>query len=129
LFHKKLENDQFLFCLDHSGANQLEGLIVELAHNGMHLCDISHCLQISNRCVSEILQHYYETSSIKPCAIEGSKSCVAEADVVEKIAQYKCETPSIFAWEIRDRLLEENICNQEKIPSVCNLTNYFEENV
>jgi paired box protein 6 len=95
----------------------------------MHLCDISRCLQVSNRCVSEILQHYYETGSIKPCAIEGSKSRVAEADVVEKIAQYKCEIPSIFAWEIRDRLLEENICNQENIPSVCNLRNYFEENV
>jgi hypothetical protein len=50
-------------------------------------------------------------------------------DVKQKIAQYKLETPSIFAWEIRDRLLAENICYPENIPSVCYLTNYFQQNV
>jgi hypothetical protein len=38
-----------------------------------------------------------------------------------QIAQYKRETPSIFAWEIRDRLLADNICNHENIPSVRSL--------
>jgi paired box protein 6 len=122
------------FCLDlgHSGVNQLGGLfvngrplpdstrtrIVELAHNGMRPCDISRCLQVSNGCVSKILARYYETGSIKPRAIGGSKPRVATSDVVHRIAQYKRETPSIFAWEIRDRLLAENICNPENIPSV-----------
>jgi hypothetical protein len=58
----------FLFYLDDSGADQLEGLfiddpplpvstrirIIELAHNGMHPRDISRCVQVSKRCVSEI---------------------------------------------------------------------------
>ena len=30
----------------------------------------------------------------------------------------KRECPSIFAWEIRDRLIQDNICNSENIPSV-----------
>lgn len=85
----------------------------------MRPCDISRCLQVSNGCVSKILARYYETGSIKPRAIGGSKPRVATNDVVTKIAHYKRETPSIFAWEIRDRLLAESVCNPENIPSVC----------
>lgn len=61
---------------------------------------------------------YYETGSIKPRAIGGSKPRVATTPVVNKIADYKRECPSIFAWEIRDRLLQEGVCNNDNIPSV-----------
>ncbi|ODN00226.1 Paired box protein Pax-6 [Orchesella cincta] len=61
---------------------------------------------------------YYETGSIRPRAIGGSKPRVATSSVVHKIAQYKRECPSIFAWEIRDRLLSEGICTNENIPSL-----------
>lgn len=64
------------------------------------------------------MHRYYETGSIKPRAIGGSKPRVATSPVVQKIADYKRECPSIFAWEIRDRLLSEAICNSDNIPSV-----------
>ncbi|CAH2087907.1 unnamed protein product [Euphydryas editha] len=116
----------------HSGVNQLGGVfvggrplpdstrqkIVELAHSGARPCDISRILQVSNGCVSKILGRYYETGSIRPRAIGGSKPRVATAEVVSKIAQYKRECPSIFAWEIRDRLLSEGVCTSDNIPSV-----------
>lgn len=63
---------------------------------------------------------YYETGSIKPRAIGGSKPRVATTPVVSKIADYKRECPSIFAWEIRDRLLSEAVCTADNIPSVSN---------
>ncbi|CAF2874229.1 unnamed protein product [Rotaria sp. Silwood2] len=85
--------------------------IVQLTHNGVLPSDISRCLHVSNRCVSEILAR----------SIEGLKSRVVETDVIETIAQYKHETPSIFAWKIRNRLLEENICNSENMPSLSSI--------
>ncbi|CAH1785260.1 unnamed protein product [Owenia fusiformis] len=119
----------------HSGVNQLGGVfvngrplpdstrqrIVELAHSGARPCDISRILQVSNGCVSKILGRYYETGSIRPRAIGGSKPRVATNEVCAKVAQYKRECPSIFAWEIRDRLLSDNVCNQDNIPSVSSI--------
>ncbi|KAF3854216.1 hypothetical protein F7725_022271 [Dissostichus mawsoni] len=85
--------------------------IVELAHSGARPCDISRILQVSNGCVS----------SIRPRAIGGSKPRVATQEVVGKIAHYKRECPSIFAWEIRDRLLAEGVCTNDNIPSVSSI--------
>ncbi|XP_054746012.1 paired box protein Pax-6-like [Anastrepha obliqua] len=121
--------------IGHSGVNQLGGVfvggrplpdstrqkIVELAHSGARPCDISRILQVSNGCVSKILGRYYETGSIRPRAIGGSKPRVATAEVVSKISLYKRECPSIFAWEIRDRLLQEGICTNDNIPSVSSI--------
>ncbi|XP_018652070.1 putative paired box protein pax-6 [Schistosoma mansoni] len=119
----------------HSGVNQLGGMfvngrplpdttrqrIIELAHSGARPCDISRILQVSNGCVSKILCRYYETGSIRPKAIGGSKPRVATNAVVTKIDIYKRECPSIFAWEIRDRLLQEGVCTPDNIPSVSSI--------
>ncbi|VDK73652.1 unnamed protein product [Onchocerca ochengi] len=119
----------------HTGVNQLGGVfvngrplpdstrqkIVDLAHQGARPCDISRILQVSNGCVSKILCRYYESGTIRPRAIGGSKPRVATVSVCDKIESYKREQPSIFAWEIRDKLLHEKVCSPDTIPSVSSI--------
>ena len=62
------------------------------------------------------LAHFW--TSIRPKAIGGSKPRVATHLVVDTVRRYKTECPSIFAWEIRDRLVQDIICSQENVPSV-----------
>lgn len=53
--------------------------------------------------------------------IGGSKPKVATPKVVEKIAEYKRQNPTMFAWEIRDRLLAERVCDNDTVPSVSSI--------
>jgi hypothetical protein len=48
--------------------------------------------------------------------IGGSKPKVATPTVVSKIEQYKRENPTIFAWEIRERLISEGKQKTKKPP-------------
>ena len=67
------------------------------------------------------VHRYYETGSIKPGVIGGSKPKVATPTVVDAITLYKNENPTMFAWEIRDRLLSEGVCTSDNIPSVSSI--------
>ena len=119
----------------HGGVNQLGGVfvngrplpdvvrqrIVELAHQGVRPCDISRQLRVSHGCVSKILSRFYETGNFKAGVIGGSKPKVATPHVVNAITNFKKENPTMFAWEIRDRLISEGICNSEGVPSVSSI--------
>ncbi|CAL8333227.1 unnamed protein product [Lota lota] len=129
------KHDPFAAMHRHGGVNQLGGVfvngrplpdvvrqrIVELAHQGVRPCDISRQLRVSHGCVSKILGRYYETGSIRPGVIGGSKPKVATPKVVDKIADYKRQNPTMFAWEIRDRLLAERVCDNDSVPSVSSI--------
>ena len=115
-----------------------------MAQNGVRPCDIARQLRVSHGCVSKILARFYETGSmhllfknkkksnftifkffwkvfIRPGVIGGSKPKVATPRVVDKICEYKRQNPTMFAWEIRDRLLTEHVCNQDNVPSVSSI--------
>ena len=53
--------------------------------------------------------------------IGGSKPKVATPHVVDTISKYKKDNPTMFAWEIRDRLLAEGVCSQDNVPSVSSI--------
>ncbi len=67
---------------------------------------------------------YNETGSIRPGVIGGSKPKVATPRVVQTIQHLKHSNPTMFAWEIRDRLLLERVCDQESVPSISSINRY-----
>ncbi|XP_044298767.1 paired box protein Pax-1 [Varanus komodoensis] len=102
--------------------NAIRLRIVELAQLGIRPCDISRQLRVSHGCVSKILARYHETGSILPGAIGGSKPRVTTPNVVKHIRGYKQGDPGIFAWEIRDRLLADGVCDKYNVPSVSSIS-------
>lgn len=105
-----------------AGINQLGGIfvngrplplhvrqrIIELALIGVRPCDISRQLLVSHGCVSKILTRFYQTGSIRPGSIGGSKpKQVTTPQVVKRIIELKNQSPTLFAWEIRDLLRRE----------------------
>ncbi|TRY73965.1 hypothetical protein TCAL_14649 [Tigriopus californicus] len=53
--------------------------------------------------------------------IGGSKPKVATPEVVGKIESYKHENPTIFAWEIREKLISDGVCTNATAPSVSSI--------
>ncbi|KAH3854905.1 hypothetical protein DPMN_097465 [Dreissena polymorpha] len=102
--------------------NAIRLRIIELAQMGVRPCDISRQLRVSHGCVSKILARYNETGSILPGAIGGSKPRVTTPNVVKHIKIYKERDPGIFAWEIRDKLLADGVCDKYNVPSVSSIS-------
>nr|UEK51498.1 Pax1/9 [Parasacculina yatsui] len=102
--------------------NHVRLRIVELAQLGIRPCDISRQLRVSHGCVSKILARYQETGSILPGAIGGSKPRVTTPKVTGYIKQLKQKDPGMFAWEIRDRLLHDGVCDKFNLPSVSSIS-------
>lgn len=49
------------------------------------------------------------------------KSLSPSLAVIEKIRFYKLQNVSLFAWEIRQQLLADQICTTESVPSVSSI--------
>uniref|UniRef100_A0A8R1HN69 Paired domain-containing protein n=1 Tax=Caenorhabditis japonica TaxID=281687 RepID=A0A8R1HN69_CAEJA len=101
---------------------ELRRKIIELARQGTRPCDISRQLKISHGCVSKILTRFSENGTIMPGTIGGSRPRVTTPKVVEYIRNLKRADPTIFAWEIRDRLIAEDICDKSNLPSVSSIS-------
>lgn len=87
----------------------------------MPSCEISSRLLVSHGTISKILGRFYDSGTVRPGSIGGSKPKVATPAVVSKIVQYKQQNPTIFAWEIRDKLVEEAVCDRDNVPSVSSI--------
>ena len=64
---------------------------------------------------------YFGVNRTRPSWVGGSKPKVATPEVVASIEQYKRENPTIFAWEIREKLMKSNVCKPNSCPSVSSI--------
>ncbi|XP_068694277.1 paired box protein Pax-3-B-like [Montipora foliosa] len=92
--------------------------IIELAQMGVRPCDISRQLRVSHGCVSKILCRYQETGTVDPGIVGLNKPRDVTPEIEEKIDQFRMENSGIFSWEVRDRLLRENVCSKNTVPSL-----------
>ena len=99
--------------------------IIEMAAQGTRPCVISRQLRVSHGCVSKILQRYAETGSIKPGSIGGSKPRLTTPQIEAKIEMYRKESPSILCYEIRRRLIDDQLCDQNNVPSVSAIARFL----
>eukprot|EP00096_Caligus_rogercresseyi_P015522 TRINITY_DN7966_c0_g1_i2.p1 TRINITY_DN7966_c0_g1~~TRINITY_DN7966_c0_g1_i2.p1 ORF type:complete len:370 (-),score=89.99 TRINITY_DN7966_c0_g1_i2:41-1120(-) len=89
---------------------------------GVRPCDISRQLLVSHGCVSKILTRFYETGSVKPGSIGGTRpKQVTTPSIVKRILRIKLENPGLFAWEIRDQLISQRLCDPNNIPSISSI--------
>ena len=96
--------------------------IIEMSQQGIRPCVISRQLKVSHGCVSKILQRFHETGSIKPGAIGGSKPRINKTHIEEQIDKYRKENPSILSYEIRNKLIEDGICDFNNVPSISSIS-------
>jgi len=96
--------------------------IIDLARLGVRPCDISRRLKITHGCISKLLSKYQKTGSINPGGANVGRPRVITPRIEQKIEQYRREQPGIFSWELRDRLLRENVCSRENLPSLSSIS-------
>ncbi|XP_004523027.1 paired box protein Pax-6 isoform X2 [Ceratitis capitata] len=90
--------------------------LLELSRFGLRGYDLAQHMLTQQGAVSKLL------GTLRPPGlIGGSKPKVATPAVVSKIEQYKCDNPTIFAWEIRERLISEGVCTNATAPSVSSI--------
>ncbi|TMW45974.1 hypothetical protein DOY81_008946, partial [Sarcophaga bullata] len=90
--------------------------LLELSRFGLRGYDLAQHLLTQQNAVSKLL------GTLRPPGlIGGSKPKVATPAVVSNIEQYKRENPTIFAWEIRERLISEGVCTNTTAPSVSSI--------
>jgi len=102
--------------------NHVRLKIIEMAAAGVRPCVISRQLRVSHGCVSKILNRYQETGSIKPGMVGGNKAKVDAPEIEKKVKDYQERNPGIFSWEIKDKLIEDGVCNEENVPSISSIS-------
>lgn len=97
--------------------NHIRQEIIRLSNSGLSNKEISRQLQISNWGVQKIIEHFQRQRTVSPFSQGGSIPYTITDNILQMIEIWKLQKPSVYAYEIRERLLLEGICNIGELPS------------
>ena len=93
---------------------------VKLHQQGRSQRDIADVLLIDKKTVGSIINSYYETGKfqrpVAPTVVRERKKL--SLDTMKAIELYKLEKPSIYLKEIQQKLLHDNVCTNDNLPSI-----------
>ena len=91
--------------------------IVDLYNNGVGVSEISRNTKVTKGAVHKVVQHFALHATTQPFSCGGSEPILI-TDILEVIEIWKLRKPSLYASEIRERLLCEGICTSANVPSI-----------
>merc|ERR1711862_716894 len=54
--------------------------------------------------------------------VGGNKAKADAPEIEKKVKEYQEKNPGIFSWEIKDKLVEDGVCNDETVPSISSIS-------
>ena len=109
-------------------SRELRAHIIELSRQGLRQSDISRCTKVTHGCVSKLLTRYRETGEVNPAQNVGRPRVITKP-IERKIKEYWAADPGIFCWEIRERLLREEVCQSSDLPSLSSIGRVLKESL
>ena len=103
--------------------------VLQFAQMGVRPCEISRQLRITHGCISKLLSKFHETGSIDPGNKNVGRPKVITPDIETKIDQYRNEQPGIFSWELKDRLIKEQVCTPDNAPSLSSISRLIKSKI
>jgi transposase len=91
--------------------------IVSKYGQGVSISQISKDLQVTERGVRKIISSYEETKSIDPKLHLGQDHYKTTDNVLQHIEYIKTQKPSTYGKEIKDKLLDLGVCDNDTVPS------------
>ncbi len=91
--------------------------IVRKYGQGVSISQISKDLQVTEWGVQKIISSYEETGSIDPKLHLGQDHYKTTDNVLQHIEYIKTQKPCAYGREIKDKLLDLGVCDNETVPS------------
>jgi hypothetical protein len=96
----------------------MRGNILDLYNRGYSKREISRNAKVSERTVTNILNHFRQHGTLIPFSCGGSEASKVTYNVLNCIKIWKLIKPSIYAGEIQNRLILQGVCNINTLPSL-----------
>ena len=103
--------------------------IIDLYGDGETLSEIGRLLQLPRSTVGGIVNHFRIYGTCQALSSGRKDPEVITDDVLKVIEIWKLRKPTIYAIEIQNRLLRENICVAQNVPSLRSIQRAIRNNL